>query len=1776
MDLVDEGDLIELSPSASPQRGGFTDLVDLKPTRRDLADLIDLNPTQGDQGHFVQYNSTAENVEKLDSDADTKSGLESAAFQRRWGTQIFEDLIDLSPTLNNSAGGYTSDTGKDLANSRVRGLIQFGSFRGEGRVKSNETEELPVSSAGPAEANTEELNSHLYKAFVSLPPTESSDHSSSIRSVSLSSCRTPDLSHPTQSSPTVGDSVTVEVDASTEPIPTTKTKDSSGDLELPVATCGIKDPSELEPEPDIELDDEDKYRLVSGPVPARKISERKRIDTATFENWLKLEGNIKPAKLQRMEVRERAGRVPKNENRMTTAALIEQSQLRRIVDTPREYQIQLFEKARERNTIIVLDTGSGKTLIAMLLLRHTIEQELGRRAAGQEPKISFFIVETVGLVDQQWSALRANLPYPVARLFGGELEDKWNSEFWNKTFEENKIVVCTAAILQKALLHSFIMIKQINLLIIDEAHHAKKNHPYARIIKDYYLKETKIENRPRILGMTASPVDGKGDIETSAEQLEGLLQSQIATVSTGKLNAELGIKVSEEITHVYNPLKGRSKTKLVEMLEPLIKWNPMFNKHADFSEVCTRELGPWCTDRFWKLCFSDKKMGQLLAKAEAVAQQTYGQIPFLPEGKDPVGAVHDIREIVRSSPLKPLQKTELDLSYKLLRLITTLEDYFAKPNDHKCIVFVERRLTAVMLVDVCGQLGHLFPYLKAAYLIGTASDMSLASMTYADAVLSIHGFRGGETNCLFASSIAEEGIDIPGCDVVIRFDLCNSLIQYIQSKGRARHEASKFINMLEEGNIKQAAKLEQVTCDSSLLRDFCSRLPESRLLDKDQSHSISWKGDLGFQAYTVEETGATLTLAQSLDVLDAFAASFQEPGGPPIIPQYAIMKVGTAWVAQVNLPEKCPIQCKRGQEQKTKQAAKCSAAFEMCIDLIRRQFIDGRLQPYVKKKLPAMRNARLAVSANKTAQYNMLLKPGLWARLGQPNRLHGVSLVLSAPGAIGRPTTPLILLTRQKLPDLPVIPLFFGAGRKSLAKVTPIHGSMEISDIEDKRVEALVEFTLRIFKDAFNKAFEATADEIPYFLAPSRLPHEAFFQAQDLQDTIDWGVIQVIKDNKKFELGEHDDPDVFYKDRYILDPYCGSRSFYSIKVRPDLKPCDQIPEGVPPPKVRKWASYEHTIKEWSISLWSGSRDLTEWDMDQPVVEVELVSLRRNMLDDFDNEEKPAICYVIMQPLEISALPVSVVAMAFTFPAIIHRIDSVLLALEASSKLGLQVRSDLALEAVTKDSDNSDEHGEEKVNFQAGMGKNYERLEFLGDAFLKMATSIALFTQCPEKDEFAYHVERMLLICNKNMFNTAVDMGLQEYVRSKSFNRRTWFPTGLRLMKGKAGLEADKHSLSDKSVADVCEAFIGAAYLSYADDVIDGDCTRMPDFDMAVKAVSAVVKNKKHKMEKWSDYYAAYKIPDWQASEPTPTQVEAARIVGPKVGYEFKYPALLRSAFKHPSYPYEKVPNYQRLEFLGDSILDMVCVDFLFKKFPEADPQWLTEHKMAMVSNQFLGCLCVELGLHRHLLSIHATLLSSIRAYVELLERAQKEAIKTAHANGKETYDRSFWLNASQPPKCLPDIVEAYVGAMFVDSGYDYTTARRFFESHIRPYFEDMTLYDSFANRHPMTYMASRLAREYRCKEWRVLVKESPPDPDKAGVGCLTQTEVAAGVLIHGKVFVAAKAASGRYAKVAAAKEALGTLDEMEPGEFKEKFGCDCILDGDEGVVVLSEQHGTAI
>ncbi|RAL61168.1 hypothetical protein DID88_010507 [Monilinia fructigena] len=209
--------------------------------------------------------------------------------------------------------------------------------------------------------------------------------------------------------------------------------------------------------------------------------------------------------------------------------------------------------------------------------------------------------------------------------------------------------------------------------------------------------------------------------------------------------------------------------------------------------------------------------------------------------------------------------------------------------------------------------------------------------------------------------------------------------------------------------------------------------------------------------------------------------------------------------------------------------------------------------------------------------------------------------------------------------------------------------------------------------------------------------------------------------------------------------------------------------------------------------------------------------------------------------------------------------------------------------------------------------------------------------------------------------------------------------------------------------------------------------------------------------------------------------------------------------------------------------------------------------MAMVSNQFLGALSVTLGFHKHMLTLDSQVQKMIADYVFDITEALVQAKADAKRAGKaeDDYAPDYWITVRQPPKCLPDMVEAFVGAIFVDSEYNYEEVEKFFDMHIKWYFKDMSVYDTYANKHPTTFLTNFLQKNMGCEEWAPVSREIPGEDGRKNV-------VVCGIIVHNKVVSTFQAESIRYAKVVgAAKNAVAQLEGMSVREFREKFECSC-------------------
>lgn len=298
--------------------------------------------------------------------------------------------------------------------------------------------------------------------------------------------------------------------------------------------------------------------------------------------------------------------------------------------------------------------------------------------------------------------------------------DLWNKEVWDETLAKNSLIVCTAEILYKCLMRSYIRLNRINLLIFDEAHHAKKNDPYARIIKDFYLHETDKSALPKIFGMTASPVDARVDVKQAAAELEGLLQCEIATVADTSLLQSSPEKVRPDVLIRYDALGRDFQTPLYNLLSPLLYNNNIFKKVLTFARESPRELGPWFADQIFRIALTEEELLKLAVRTDLKHHANVQEpIHVLEDMKE---KLQEARAIVKDYQFEAPNFESQDpatrnLSSKILALIDCLKERFAERTQDKCIVFVKQRFTAQLLLALFSQPNGPTPHLHPGILV---------------------------------------------------------------------------------------------------------------------------------------------------------------------------------------------------------------------------------------------------------------------------------------------------------------------------------------------------------------------------------------------------------------------------------------------------------------------------------------------------------------------------------------------------------------------------------------------------------------------------------------------------------------------------------------------------------------------------------------------------------------------------------------------------------------------------------------------------------------------------------------------------------------------------------------------------------------------------------------------------------------------------------------------------------------------------------------------------
>ncbi|KAM4690395.1 endoribonuclease Dicer [Rhinophrynus dorsalis] len=552
--------------------------------------------------------------------------------------------------------------------------------------------------------------------------------------------------------------------------------------------------------------------------------------------------------------------------------------------TPRKYQVELLEAALDHNTIVCLNSGSGKTFIAVLLTKELSYQIRGD--FNKEARRTVFLVNSAKQVVQQVSAVRTHSDLRVGEYSSPEETDCWTKEKWLQEFVDHQILVMTCHIFLKVLKNGNLSLSSINLLVFDECHLAIQDHPYREIMKICESYQT----CPRILGLTASILNGKCDpcdLEEKIQKLEEILRSNAET-ATDLVVLDRYASQPCEIVLDCGPyldksgLYRRLLSELDEALHFLGDCNiSTLTKERDSTSISKQilsdcravlvVLGPWCADKVAGMMVRELQKyikheqeelhrkfllftDTILRKIHALCEEHFS--PASLDLKFVTPKVIKLLEILRK--YKPYERQQFEsvewynnrnqdnyVSWsdsedddededEEIEEKEKSETSFPSPfTNILCgIIFVERRYTAVVLNRLIKEAGKQDPelaYISSNFITGHGIGKNQPRNKQMEVEFRkqeevLRKFRAHETNLLIATSIVEEGVDIPKCNLVVRFDLPSEYRSYVQSKGRARAPISNYIMLADTDRIKAFEDdLKTYKAIEKILRNKCSK-----------------------------------------------------------------------------------------------------------------------------------------------------------------------------------------------------------------------------------------------------------------------------------------------------------------------------------------------------------------------------------------------------------------------------------------------------------------------------------------------------------------------------------------------------------------------------------------------------------------------------------------------------------------------------------------------------------------------------------------------------------------------------------------------------------------------------------------------------------------------------------------------------------------------------------------------------------------------------------------
>uniref|UniRef100_F7G6X4 RNA helicase n=1 Tax=Monodelphis domestica TaxID=13616 RepID=F7G6X4_MONDO len=483
------------------------------------------------------------------------------------------------------------------------------------------------------------------------------------------------------------------------------------------------------------------------------------------------------------------------------------------------YQWEVILPALEgKNIIIWLPTGAGKTRAAAYVAKRHLDMMDGAKVA--------VLVNKVHLVSQHEKEFRQMLgpQWTIVTMSG----DRGPRAGFGHMVRCTDLVICTAELLRLALISTeeeeHVELSAFSLLIVDECHHTQKDSVY-NVILSHYL-ERKLQGAtalPQVLGLTASP--GTGGASTLEGAKNHILQlcANLDTchISSPQRYYEQLEEHSSRPCKRYDLSQERNPDPFGDLLKKLMD---EIQDRLEMPEL-SRDFGSQNYEQqVVELSNKAAEQGHLQRRVFAMHLRRYNDALLIHGTVRAVDALTSLASFYTEEQMTkvgvlPAERWLLQLfdrhkealallasdaqfeNPKLKDLEDILEELFSSPDPSRGIIFARTRRSARALVLWLQEQPRLQRLgIKAHVLTGAGNSSQITHMTQTEQREVIQRFREGTLNLLVATSVAEEGLDIPQCNMIVRYDLLTNEISMMQARGRARASQSMYSFVAGQGS----------------------------------------------------------------------------------------------------------------------------------------------------------------------------------------------------------------------------------------------------------------------------------------------------------------------------------------------------------------------------------------------------------------------------------------------------------------------------------------------------------------------------------------------------------------------------------------------------------------------------------------------------------------------------------------------------------------------------------------------------------------------------------------------------------------------------------------------------------------------------------------------------------------------------------------------------------------------------------------------------------------